>query len=867
MSQDIPADQIEIIQEFLQESREMLDQLEPTIVELGEGCQTVDCWEARTCDQKECARFGKSFSRPCWLETGYLGEGNRSCAGAQSAQDCQSCAVFRLSNGDTGTINAIFRLFHSMKGSAGFLDLNQISRVAHAAESLLDLVRSGKIRLDASHVQLLCQACDFSRDALDRVAASYHDRELEASAGELSAKLERAAAQALEEILAPGATPPLKSEPPPARIELGTTEEMRHLFVVEAREQLQELETALLEWPRNPGDRQITASLFRALHSFKGNCGLLDLADLERLAHQMESLVGLGHEGRLDDVDAVAGELLPLIDLMRDAVTPLVERGEAPLAELPAILERLQRFHPSEGAPLPARQASPEGSDHPTRLGQLLVARGLLDADTLESALRDKHQKLLGERLVEMGKVSREQVDEALAEQRRLRQGGPTPPPVPSKPAQTQQPPPAPPRAETGTPATPFRSGAPRQDIRVDLEKLDQLINLVGELVIAENMVVNNPDLDGLKLESFRRASRHLNKVVRELQEVAMGIRMIPVSGVFRRMVRLVHDLSVKSGKKVELRLSGEETEVDKTVIELMTDPLVHLLRNAVDHGLESPADRIAAGKPEKGRISLSARHEEGEVWITLEDDGRGLNRERILAKAIAKGLVQGDGSELSDKAVNQFIFAPGFSTAETVTDVSGRGVGLDVVRQNLEKIKGRIDLTSRPGAGSRFTLRLPLTLGIIDGMMVRVGTARCIVPTLAIREAFRPRSSSLTVTPDGVELVKVRGLFYPVTRLHEVLGHSGGQTELEEGILILVEGQGNRVALFVDELLGQQQTVIKGLSPYLGELGNTPWFSGCTILGDGAVCLILDINTFTSAAPEARPAEELDRSSKESTK
>jgi len=378
-----------------------------------------------------------------------------------------------------------------------------------------------------------------------------------------------------------------------------------------------------------------------------------------------------------------------------------------------------------------------------------------------------------------------------------------------------------------------------KQDIRVDLDKLDNLINLIGELVIAENMLIHNPDLDGLELESFNKAAQQMGKLVRELQEMAMIIRMIPVSGLFRRMIRLVHDLSVKSGKKVDLQLSGEATEVDKTVIETITDPLVHILRNSMDHGLEPPAERLAAGKSETGTIKLNACHEEGEVWITLQDDGRGLNKEKILEKAIKNGLIEGDGSELSDRVVYNMIFQPGFSTAEKITDISGRGVGMDVVKQNLEKIKGKVDVNSTPGQGTTIKLRIPLTLAIIDGMLVRVGDAKCIVPILSIKEAFRPQPEALTITPNSEELVRVRENFFPVVRLHELLDVQPDDTKLEEGILIVLEYQDRSVCLLVDEIMGQQQTVIKGLSEYIG---NVRGCSGCTILGNGDVSLILDV-------------------------
>ena len=253
-------------------------------------------------------------------------------------------------------------------------------------------------------------------------------------------------------------------------------------------------------------------------------------------------------------------------------------------------------------------------------------------------------------------------------------------------------------------------------------------------MVIAESMVTRNPDLEGYEFENFEKAASHLNKIVRDLQDVALSVRMIPIAGIFRKMIRLVHDLSARADKKIDLKLLGEETEIDKTVAEQLADPLVHLVRNAIDHGIEPPAQRLAAGKPETGEIVIEAKHEGGEVWILITDDGKGLNRDKILTKGIERGLVKGDGSELTDNEIYNLIFEPGFSTADKVTDISGRGVGMDVVKKNIEKIKGRADVFSQQGKGARFILRIPLTLAIMEGMLVRVGQARYTIPILSIR-------------------------------------------------------------------------------------------------------------------------------------
>jgi len=352
-------------------------------------------------------------------------------------------------------------------------------------------------------------------------------------------------------------------------------------------------------------------------------------------------------------------------------------------------------------------------------------------------------------------------------------------------------------------------------------------------------MVTRNPDLNDLVLENFDKAVHHLRRVTSELQDVAMSVRMIPLAMTFQKLVRVVHDLARKEDKKVKLNLVGEETEVDKTMTEQIADPLLHMVRNSVDHGLEPPEERIRLGKPEVGKVTIEARYEGGEVWIIVSDDGRGLDREKILKKAIEKGIVKGDPAALSDEEVFNLIFEPGFSTSNTVSEVSGRGVGMDVVKKNIEKLKGRTSIRSRLGFGTSIYLQIPLTLAIIDGMLVRVGDARYTIPLLSIRESIRPLKASITETPDGEEIVRIREDLIPVIRLHRLHGKTPQYSELWDGILVIVEEQGRKAAIFIDEILGQQQTVIKGLSQYLSMVKGV---SGCTILGDGAVSLILDI-------------------------
>ncbi len=375
--------------------------------------------------------------------------------------------------------------------------------------------------------------------------------------------------------------------------------------------------------------------------------------------------------------------------------------------------------------------------------------------------------------------------------------------------------------------------------IRVGITKVDALINMVGELVITQSMLNQlGEDFDMSRLAKLQEGLTQLERNTRELQESVMQIRMLPISFAFNRFPRMVHDLSQKFGKKVELRLSGEQTELDKTVMEKIGDPLVHLVRNSLDHGLETPEARRELGKPETGLLHLNAYHQGGNIVIEISDDGAGLNKERILAKAIERGLVSED-ENLSDERIYELIFQAGFSTAEAVSDISGRGVGMDVVRRNIKDLGGTIDVTSLDGRGTTFTIRLPLTLAILDGQLVRIGEETYIIPLVSIVESLQIRSENVNIITGKSEVYQLRDNYLPIVRLYALFDQVPDNTVLENGLLVVVEGEGQRVGLFVDDLLGQQQVVIKSLETNYQRVEGV---SGATILGDGTVALILDI-------------------------
>lgn len=386
------------------------------------------------------------------------------------------------------------------------------------------------------------------------------------------------------------------------------------------------------------------------------------------------------------------------------------------------------------------------------------------------------------------------------------------------------------------------RSLAKQNFISVNVSKLDTLMNMVGELVISEMMVINHPEIAKLteNLKGFEKATNQLKKITSELQDIVMSIRMVPIGGTFQSMQRIVRDMSRKLEKQVILKIIGEETEVDKNVIDSISDPLMHLIRNSLDHGLENTEDRVKAGKPEVGTIFLEARTEGGDVWLTVRDDGRGMNRESIIAKARANGLIEGDGKDLTDREVWSFVLKPGFSTKEEVTEYSGRGVGMDVVTKNLEKIGGKLTIDSAPGEGTAFQIKIPLTLAIIDGMEITVSNKRYTIPITLIREAFRVRDEKLIVDSDGNELIMIRGKSHEIIRLHKTFDIKDAETDLKAGILLVVEHESRSVCVFADQLVGEHQVVVKPVPIYLGHIEGV---TGCTILGDGTISLILDIN------------------------
>jgi two-component system chemotaxis sensor kinase CheA len=409
---------------------------------------------------------------------------------------------------------------------------------------------------------------------------------------------------------------------------------------------------------------------------------------------------------------------------------------------------------------------------------------------------------------------------------------------TPTSPQQVAEAPPNSPAAKDESPIATETKGA--SIISVNVEKLDQLMDIVGELVICESFVIQNPDLHGLVLENFEKSARQLKKITDELQDTVMSIRLVPIGATFKKMHRIVRDMNKKLNKNVEIKILGEDTEVDKNIIEHIADPLMHLIRNSLDHGIEDTNDRIAKGKPAKGTLTLEAKNLGGDVWLIIRDDGKGLDREKILEKAISLGFVdEHHANELPDKEVFALIFKPGFSTKDEVSEYSGRGVGMDVVTKNIKKIRGIISIDSTKDLGTTISIKIPLTLAIVDGMVIQVGNSTYTLPITTIKESFKVSNEHIIDYSDGKEVLLLRGKTLPILRLSQMFNVHTDVHEIKDGIILIIENEFESACIFADALIGEQQVVLKSLPSYIKK---SPEIAGCTLLGNGQISLVLDV-------------------------
>jgi two-component system, chemotaxis family, sensor kinase CheA len=627
---------------------------------------------------------------------------------------------------------------------------------------------------------------------------------------EVASTLERVTGMQEEEEAALSESDPVPSqENEEAVLPADSDMELLGEFVTESREFISEAESALLSLEVEPDNLEAVNTVFRAFHTIKGTSGFLGLTALARLAHEAEFLLSKVRNREIHFGGAYADLALRSVDILKGLIEQLPGVAPGQTLSLPRgyrqlldVLKRSQELHPVD---LAADNEAPA-----PRIGDILVAAQQADRAVVDEVEATKGSEPLGVALVRSKAASLTDVAKALRAQQRI--------------------------------ATAERADS---SVRVRTARLDRLIDMVGELVIAQSMVAQDATLSEGSHHELNKKISHAGKIVRELQDLSMSMRMVPFRATFQRMTRLVRDLARKSTKIVDLEIMGEDTEIDRNMVDLITDPLIHMVRNAVDHGLEPPEERRLKGKSEVGRILLRAFHSGGNVVIELEDDGRGLDSATIRQTALETGLIDSDKG-LSETDINNLIFAPGFSTAMEVTDVSGRGVGLDVVRRNIELLRGRIEIASTSGSGCKFSLRLPLTLAITDGMLVKVGTEHYIVPTVNIHLSFRPEPSALFTVAGRGDLVMLRGELLPMFRLHRLFDVTGAVEDPTRGLLVVVGDGNRRCALLIDELLGQQQVVAKSLGRGLGKVQG---ISGGAILGDGRVGLILDTMELVSLA------------------
>jgi two-component system chemotaxis sensor kinase CheA len=587
----------------------------------------------------------------------------------------------------------------------------------------------------------------------------------------------------------------------PAEAELNTSlaadADLVTEFVTESGEHLTNIERQMLLLEKDSTATETLNAVFRGFHTIKGLAGFLEFTAIQELAHEVETLLARARTGQLAVSPAVVDVVLESTDVLRQEISGIEDRLQSktapPRAENERLLQRIRAVSMGE----PAEQAS-------------------------ERALIDVPQS----NLTQSGAAPRSvaAVQPGFAER------------VPDQRSGKAT------NAEAGIivePLRPERRSPDTTSVRIDTEKLDHLMEMVGEMVIAQTLIGHSPALAGMKDGRLLGDLAQLARITADVQRITTGMRMVPIGIQFQKTSRMVRDLSRRAGKLIEFETTGEDTELDKSIAEELSDPLLHMVRNSVDHGIEPPEERAKAGKEPRAHIRIAAYHQSGQIVVAISDDGRGLNKERILAKALQNGLIQ-KGQQLTENETFMLIFGAGFSTAEKITDISGRGVGMDVVRRQVQKLRGRIEVQSKDGEGTTFFLKLPLTLAIVDSLVVAVGDQRYVVPIFAVREMFRPSREMLSTVQGSREMVMVRGGLMPISRLHRTFNRVPRTTNLTEGTLIVAESEGRPFCLFVDELIGKQEVVIKSLGP---SFKNVAGIAGCAILGDGRVGLILDVD------------------------
>jgi two-component system chemotaxis sensor kinase CheA len=695
-------------------------------------------------------------------------------------------------NQDLDIINTIFRAAHSIKGGSGTFGFNDIAQFTHALETLLDEARDGKRILDTHTIDTLLKCCDCIRNMVNahRHGTAADVNEANALSQIVQQILQGNSASPTSSTAAPTApsinASSIQTAPATAATTLGSADDiLQNDFDAMFKDVAPAINPSTTI--EKPTPTLATSSNSSWQIRFEPQCQIL-LSGNEplRIFRELESL------GKVT-VSVDASRLPELADIVADECYlywDIVLEGDVNKAQIDEVFEWVVDECNLQITQANTPQASSPESNHTVENSAPSVIAEAIE--TPATAIKS----------VEAPKLVSQKTDAS--------------------------------------------ADSSSSSIRVSIEKIDDLINLVGELVITQSMLSelgNNFDIN--KLEQLKTGLDQLLGNTKELQESVMSIRMVPISFAFNRFPRMIRDYAVKTGKNVELTLSGEQTELDKTIMEQLSDPLTHLVRNAIDHGIESAEDRRLNGKSESGTIHLNAYHKGGNIIVEVSDDGHGIDAQKILAKAIQKGMVSAD-QQLTDNEIYDLIFEPGFSTAETVSDISGRGVGMDVVRRNLQAIGGRVEINTVVGKGTLFRIHLPLTLAILDGQLIRIGDDTFIVPLVSIIESLQMRSENINRVAGDMTLYRLREENIPIIPVYQEFGIRADNTVLERGLLIVVEGDGQKVGLVVDDLLAQQQVVIKSLATNYRRIEG---ISGATILGNGSVALILDIPGFIQRA------------------
>ena len=710
--------------------------------------------------------------------------------------------VISAKNIDSNLANSLFRPVHNIKGTAGCFGFDNISNVSHSAENVLSLIRNSENLI--IEADILIGFFDYLRKVLAAVMEKHTDKGFESEAeifisdlnnlidqlkkgngAESRPQIKNAALESLKELIdekelgqsilqeldenqLENSTPEIKNNPL-------LDEETIKIFYLEAKELLEEIENNLMSFLNDLDNKNILQEIYRAVHTLKGNFGLFNLSPIEVFAHKIENLIDEMINGKIAIDKNITEDLIIITDTLKEGVNF-------------SLKDQLPSWNNSTSLKLIENYLQPEVINFTPKITDLKI-------NDIKNKLKE----------------------------------------APINPSNDG----------SGNPS--LESSSAKKDIRIDTIKLDYLNDIVGELLIAKTMIHKDIDFSTTNGEKLKKSFHFFSKVLGELQDTSMAMRMIPVASMFKKMVRIVHDISKKTKKKVKIEFFGESTEVDKSLIDVINNPLLHMLRNSVDHGIESEEERLEKGKPKHGTIKVGAIHESGEVWIIVEDDGKGLNKDAIIDKALKNEIISEDQVEtMSDQDIFKLIFTAGFSTAEKVSDISGRGVGMDVVMQNIQKMKGRVSIESKQDIGTTFTIKIPLTLAIIDGMLINCGGIKYTIPIDSIQETIKVKNIEVDRIVQEQELIKIRNKMIPIVKLNQIHKIRNSVDNIEEGILMIIESRGTTIALLVDSLLGQHQTIIKSLPNYFEKinLNYIKGLSGCSIQGDGEVGLILDVST-----------------------